>query len=139
MISVSGPHRSSASESRSMLPSDFDIFSPASRSSPLCAQICAKGRPIEHDCAISFSWWGKIRSRPPPCTANSRPSSFSAIAEHSMCQAGRPSPHGEGHHVSSSSFVAFQSAKSTGSRLCSPGSARAPDSTSSGRWPESSP
>ena len=32
-----------------------------------------------------------------------------------MCQPGRPSPHGESHQVSSSSFVAFQSANSSGS------------------------
>jgi hypothetical protein len=38
-----------------MLPSDFDIFSPASRSIPLCIQSCAKPWPSERDCATSFS------------------------------------------------------------------------------------
>ena len=46
--------------------------------------------------------------------SSSTPSSSSAIAEHSMCQPGRPSPHGEGQAVSSSSFSPFQSAKSSG-------------------------
>ena len=122
-----------------MLPSDLDIFSPDRRSMPLCAHTRAKGRPAAPDWATSFSWWGKIRSRPPPCTSNRGPSSFSAIAEHSMCHPGRPSPHGEGQRVSSPGFVAFQSAKSSGSRLCSPGSTRAPARRSSGRWPDSSP
>ena len=39
---------------------------------------------------------------------------LSIIAEHSMCQPGRPSPHGDGH-VGSPGFDAFQSAKSRGS------------------------
>ena len=34
---------------------------------------------------------------PPPWMSNSSPSSASAIAEHSMCQPGRPRPHGESH------------------------------------------
>jgi len=34
-----------------------------------------------------------------------------AIAEHSICQPGRPSPHGEGH-FGYLGFAAFQSAKS---------------------------
>ena len=41
-------------------------------------------------CAASFSWWGKIRSLPPPWISNGAPSVASAIAEHSMCQPGRP-------------------------------------------------
>ena len=67
-MNVSTGIRSSASCSRSMLPRDFDIFSPESCSMPLCAHTWAKGRPAAHDWASSFSWWGKIRSRPPPCT-----------------------------------------------------------------------
>ena len=135
MISVSAPHFSTASCSGSMFPTDFDIFSPLSRSMPLCAHTCANGRPPASDCAISFSWCGKIRSRPPPCSANSRPSHRSAIAEHSMCQPGRPRPQGESHHVSSPGLLPFQSAKSSGSRLCSPGSADpAPSSSWSMRW-----
>ncbi len=101
-----------------MLPSDFDIFSSAVRIIPLCIQIRASGTPRAASVwAISFSWWGKIRSEPPLWISKSAPSSFSAIAEHSMCQPGRPSPQGEGQDVSSSGLRAFQSAKSSRSSL----------------------
>ena len=63
------------------------------------------------------------------------PRNFSAIAEHSMCQPGRPRPQGDSHHVSSPGLFAFQSAKSRGSSLS--GFARSCSSTWSGRWPES--
>ena len=45
-------------------------------------------------CAISFSWCGNLRSRPPPWMSKCSPSSCVDMAEHSMCQPGRPSPHG---------------------------------------------
>ena len=44
------------------------------------------------------------------------------MAEHSMCQPGRPGPHGDSHDVSSCPFVAFQSAKSRWSAFRSLGS-----------------
>ena len=53
-----------------MLPSDFDIFSASVSIIPLCIQIRANGRPAASDWAISFSWWGKTRSEPPPWIAN---------------------------------------------------------------------
>ncbi len=108
-----------------MLPTDFAIFSSAIWTIPLCIQIRARETPRAASVwAISFSWWGKTRSAPPPWIAKSRPSSFSAIAEHSMCHPGRPSPHGDSHAVSSSSFCAFHSAKSSPSsfRLSVPAS-----------------
>ena len=58
------------------------------------------------------------------------------IAEHSMCQPGRPGPHGESHHVSSSGLFAFQSAKSAGSSFSGLGSC---SSASSRRCRESCP
>ena len=73
---------------------------------------------------------------PPPWISNAGPSSSSAIAEHSMCQPGRPLPHGESHCVSSPSFVAFQRAKSRPSSLSGFGSC---SSTWSGRCPDSRP
>ena len=83
-----------------MLPSDFDIFSAASCSIPLCIHSRASGLPRAASvCAASFSWWGNSRSAPPPWMSSSTPSSSSAIAEHSMCQPGRPGPHGDGHGV----------------------------------------
>ena len=69
---------------------------------------------------------------PPPWISNDSPSMFSAIAEHSMCQPGRPRPHGEFQEVSSPSFFAFQSAKSRGSSFFSFGSC---SSSSSGSLP----
>ena len=102
-----------------MLPIDFDIFSPASCSIPLCIQSCANSWPSERDCATSFSWWGKTRSSPPPWISKTGPRCASAIAEHSMCQPGRPRPQGDSHHVSSPSLCAFQSAKSRGSSFSS--------------------
>ncbi len=62
------------------------------------------------------------------------------IAEHSMCQPGRPEPHGEGHDALAGSpgFAPFQRAKSRTSRLAR-GSASAAASMSAARWRVSSP
>ena len=123
-----------------MLPTDFDIFSSAVWTIPLCIQIRASGTPRAASVwAISFSWWGKTRSMPPPWIAKSAPRSFSAIAEHSMCQPGRPSPQGEGQAVSSSGLRAFQSAKSSGSSFSDSVPASSPWSISSGSRFESLP
>ena len=123
-----------------MLPSDFAIFSSPSWSIPLCIHSRASGRPRAASvCAASFSWWGKSRSLPPPWMSSSTPSSSSAIAEHSMCQPGRPSPHGEGQAASSSSFSPFQSAKSSASSLRAAPSTPSPWSISSIARCESSP
>ena len=95
MTSASRPNSSSAPCSRRMLPTDFAIFSAPISTMPLCIQIRASGRPRAASVwAISFSWWGNTRSEPPPWISKSRPRICSAIAEHSMCQPGRPSPHG---------------------------------------------
>ena len=68
------------------------------------------------DCAISFSWCGNTRSRPPPWMSSALPSVACAIAEHSMCHPGRPGPHGASQR-GSPGRAAFQSAKSRRSRL----------------------
>ena len=123
-----------------MLPADFDIFSSAIWTIPLCIQIRASGALRAASVwAISFSWWGKTRSEPPPWIAKSRPSSFSAIAEHSMCQPGRPSPQGDSQALSSSGLRAFQSAKSSGSSFSGSLPASSPWSMSSGPRFESLP
>ena len=122
-----------------MLPSDFDIFSASVSIIPLCIQSRAKGRPAASDWAISFSWWGKTRSEPPPWIAKDGPSSASAIAEHSMCQPGRPGPQGESQQVSSPSLCAFQRAKSSGSSFSEAEPASSPWSMSSVRRLESLP
>ena len=105
-----------------MLPRLLLIFSSPSSSISLCIQIGAMRPPrAPSDWAISFSWCGKTRSIPPPCTAKPCPRAVSAIAEHSMCQPGRPGPHGESHHVSSPSLRPFQRAKSRGDSFPVPG------------------
>ena len=77
------------------LPSDLDIFSESTCTKPLCIQILARGLPSAASVwAISFSWWGKMRSSPPPWMSSGRGMYFSLMAEHSMCQPGRPLPHG---------------------------------------------
>ena len=58
---------------------------------------------------------------------------FSLMAEHSMCQPGRPLPHGESQD-GSPGLAAFQSAKSSGFSLMSLTSMRAPDCRSSIGW-----
>src|SRR5712691_3553612 len=78
------------------LTSDFDIFSPSTCKNPLCIQKRANGAPLcaHSDCAISFSWCGNKRSMPPPWISKVNPSRAALIAEHSMCQPGRPRPQG---------------------------------------------
>ena len=74
-----------------MLPTDFDIFSSSIWTIPLCIQIRASGTPAGGlglgDLVLVV---GEDEVEPPPWIAKSAPSSFSAIAEHSMCQPGRP-------------------------------------------------
>ena len=76
---------------------------------------------------------------PPPWIAKSGPSSFSDIAEHSMCQPGRPLPQGDPSEVSSPSLCPFQSAKSRGSSLSEAVPASSPWSISPGSRLESFP
>src|SRR3989304_3928996 len=76
-----------------MLPSRLAIFWPPICRWAQCSQVRTKGRPVAaSDWALSSSWWGKTRSRPPVCRSNEGPSSFMLMAEHSMCQPGLPSP-----------------------------------------------
>ena len=63
---ASRPHSWIASRRETIFPSDFDIFSPVSCSIPLCIHMRANSLPAPRDWASSFSWWGKIRSFPPP-------------------------------------------------------------------------
>ena len=106
------------------LPSLLDILDPPRFTSPFSAQKFANGFPVHASVwAISFSWCGKIRSCPPPWMSIVSPRCFMAMAEHSMCQPGRPGPHGLGH-AGSPGLAPFHSAKSSGSRLASPGSIR---------------
>ena len=115
--------------------SDLEIFRPSLVSRPLCSQYVANVSPVyDSDWTSSFSWWGKTRSRPPPWMSKWRPRYFMLIAEHSMCQPGRPGPQGLSQE-GSPGFDRFHNAKSPGWRLIDDGSIRAPASSSSGsRW-----
>ena len=100
-----------------MFPTDLAIFSPSSSSIPLCIQMRASGaagRPRLGGLVLV------VREDEVDATAvDVEPDAqqASAIAEHSMCQPGRPRPHGVSQEVSSPGFYAFQSAKSSGSSL----------------------
>src|SRR5215510_5041277 len=74
------------------LPKLLDIFSPSTCRKPLCIQVLAMTGvwKAQRDCAISFSWCGNTRSMPPPWMSKVWPRCFHDIAEHSMCQPGRP-------------------------------------------------
>src|SRR5439155_11830939 len=76
--------------------------------------------------------------RPPPWMSNVSPRCFIDMAEHSMCQPGRPGPHGLGHS-GSPGLEDFHSAKSMGLRLRSSTSTRAPACSSSSLRLESRP
>ena len=65
--------RSSTAGIVSVLPSDFDIFSPDIVTQALCSQYSANPSPAARDWASSFSWCGNTRSRPPPWMSNSAP------------------------------------------------------------------
>src|SRR6187200_3568327 len=82
------------------------IFSPSTCKKPLCIQKFAItfSSNAQQVCAISFSWCGNTRSMPPPWMSKVSPRCFHDIAEHSMCQPGRPGdliPNGDGHDGSS--------------------------------------
>ena len=76
-----------------MLPVDLAIFSPPIWRWAQWSHVATKGWPVAASLwAISSSWWGKIRSTPPVWMSNDGPRWAMLIAEHSMCQPGRPGP-----------------------------------------------
>ncbi len=100
---------------------------------PLCIHTFTNGWPVACSLwASSFSWWGNIRSIPPPWMSNVGPRIFMLMAEHSMCHPGRPGPHGLSH-AGSPGLAAFHRAKSAAFRLPLPSRSRLPASWSSGR------
>ena len=102
-----------------MLPTDFAIFSSPSSTIPLCIQIRASGVPARGERLrrlVLVVGEDEVDAAAVDLELDA-PSSASAIAEHSMCQPGRPRPQGASHAVSSNGFCAFQSAKSSGSSL----------------------
>ena len=124
------------------LPSDLDIFSLSTLMKPLCIQTCENGLPVAPSLwAISFSWCGNCRSAPPPWMSKLSPSISQPMAEHSMCQPGRPAPQGLAHLTSSGSLglALFHSTKSSGSCLPSCTATRSPACNSSSDLPDSLP
>ena len=77
---------------RATSPSSRRCVSPC-RVQPVAGEGVARALGL----ARSFSWCGNTRSSPPPWRSKPSPRSSSDIAEHSMCQPGRPGPHGESH------------------------------------------
>ena len=76
-----------------MFPVDLAIFVPLDCRCAQCSQVWTNGWPVAASLwAISSSWCGKIRSTPPVWMSNDGPRWAMLIAEHSMCQPGRPSP-----------------------------------------------
>lgn len=67
-------------------------------------------------CASSLSWCGNMRSTPPLWTSILSPRISVAMTEHSMCQPGRPLPHGLGHDGSPGLDV-FHKQKSAAERF----------------------
>ena len=82
--------------------------------------------------------FGAIINPPQVAILAVMPSSSLAIAEHSMCQPGRPAPHGD-VPLRLAGLARFHSTKSSGSRLFSLISTRAPARRSSMRLPDSRP
>ena len=116
-----------------MLPVDLAIFEPADWRWAQWSQVWTKVWPVAASLwAISSSWCGKIRSTPPVWMSNDGPRWAMLIAEHSMCQPGRPGPIAVSHD-GSPGFGAFQSAKSRTSSLpYSSASTRSPTRRPSG-------
>ncbi|GBC86265.1 hypothetical protein HRbin12_00251 [bacterium HR12] len=101
-----------------MFPADFAIFWPTIRRWPPWTQRETTWCPVApSDCAISSSWWGKIRSTPPVWMSKRSPRYFMDIAEHSMCHPGNPSPHGLSHFMRRPGPAFFHRAKSAWKRL----------------------
>ena len=81
------------SPTRAMLPVDLAIFAPPIWRWAQWSHVPTKVCPVAASLwAISSSWCGKMRSTPPVWMSNDGPRWAMLIAEHSMCQPGRPGP-----------------------------------------------
>ena len=123
------------------LPNDLPIFCPLMVIMLLCTQKRAEGQSLATRLwQISDSWWGNIRSMPPPWMSKVLPKYLVLIAVHSMCQPGKPSLQGEGQRMMCSGAAFFHRAKSAGCRFSScPSSSRVWEYNSSSTRPESLP
>mmetsp|Transcript_41364 Transcript_41364/g.82894 ORF Transcript_41364/g.82894 Transcript_41364/m.82894 type:complete len:264 (-) Transcript_41364:951-1742(-) len=97
---------------------DLDILRPLISRWPKCQKwLIHWPQPWKaSDWHSSLSWWGNFRSTPPAWISMLEPRISLAITEHSMCQPGRPPPHGESHE-GSPALEAFQRAKSDADRF----------------------
>ena len=133
-LTASGSYFAKISFNVKKFPRLLDIFSLSILMKPLWSQYLTYGLSVApSDCAISHSWWGKVKSIPPPWMSKVSPSKCIPIALHSMCHPGRPSPHGLGHE-GSPGLAFFQSTKSCGWRFLSSASTREPARSSSCFW-----
>lgn len=93
---------------------DFDILQPLICKCPTWMKYFTQSPSLlwAYDWAISFSWWGNIKSMPPEWISSFLPKIAPAIAEHYMCHPGLPSPHWD-FQVGYPGFAAFHRAKSS--------------------------
>ena len=74
----------------------MDIFVPFIVRNLTWSQWLTKVFPVRLSVwAISFSWWGKVRSSPPAWMSMVSPIRQRLMTLHSMCQPGRPLPQGD--------------------------------------------
>lgn len=83
---------------------------------PVPSRYCDEGISTVDNVGVRIAIGSSSRwmhtSIPPECTSRSGPTALVDMAEHSMCQPGRPVPQGESQHAISSREERFQSAKS---------------------------
>ena len=138
---VSGPHSVERVVQRLDVAAATSTSSRRTAAASRCApSTCANGpadarrtgRPRSRDGGRSGRARRRARRTGGPGSARPSPSTRCASPA-------APRPTATPSCVSSSGLAAFHIAKSSGSRLCSPGSTRAPSISSSGSWPESAP
>src|SRR5690606_36930710 len=85
---------------RKPFPADFDIRVPLTVNILVCIQYFAGCAWLQAwDWAISLVWCVAARSMPPPWMSNCSPRYLLLIAEHSICQPGKPTLHGDGQRM----------------------------------------
>ena len=133
--------RSATSAIRSMLPADLAIFWPPTEELPRGPRRVPAARRRSAPTGRSRPRGAGTRCRCRRCGRRTRgPRCFRAIAEHSRCQPGKPSPQcGVGHLSRRPSPAAFHRAKSAGSRLSCSTSPRWPARSASSVLPDSEP
>ena len=124
------------------VPQQHEVTRAACSSSPCSPAACRRASSGSRRCSRRRPGTGRTRSRdagtpksaPPPWMSKGSPRYLRLMAEHSMCQPGRPMPQGLSQAGSPGLAAFFHRAKSSGSRLRS---SRPAPSARSSRWPPS--